>query len=434
MSPEWQKHRQDLEILHAAALNAAAPGPAVRRHLHVAGDRLVAGPHSLPMQPGGHVHVIAFGKASVGMAQAARDVLGKRVGATIVSHPHGVIPLSGANVRCFEAGHPIPDRASIEAGDAVVEHLAHTGAEDVILVLVSGGGSALLESLHEGLSLETLRELTGRLQRAGADIHEMNTVRRALSRLKGGGLARLAAPSPVVALLLSDVMGDNPQTIASGPTVASPTGPAEALEVLRRYGLGGVGPVVALLEARRATPAPDMPAAVYAIVGSNGMACDAVVAAAAARGFRSTALDAPLAGEARHAGLAFAQAARMLRDAHEKAEPTCIVAGGETTVTVTGDGRGGRNQEFALGAARELDGVAGVALLSFGTDGIDGASRAAGAVVTGETIRRAREFGLSVDDALARNDTEAFFDALGDLWITGPTGTNVNDVAIALFY
>jgi hydroxypyruvate reductase len=286
------------------------------------------------------------------------------------------------------------------------------------------------------VTLEALRETTLALQRAGADVAELNTVRRALSRLKGGGLARLAAPARTVTLTLSDVLGDRPEAIGSGPTVASPTGPREALAVLERHGLAASLPAMAsALAAAAREPAVPPPPGLYRVIASNRGAAEAVAAAARALGFAPLVVSTFVHGEAREAGRLIGGCAASVR-AHglPLAPPACLVFGGETTVTVRGSGRGGRNLEVALGAALALDGLERAAVLAFATDGVDGASRAAGAVASGETLRRGAALGLSADAALAENDSEAYFAPLGDLWEGGPTGTNVNDLAVALVY
>ncbi|HSM50510.1 MAG TPA: DUF4147 domain-containing protein [Thermoanaerobaculia bacterium] len=467
-NPCWQELHEDLRALHGAALAAADPSAAVRRAL--GGDPFVA--KDGWVGEGGRILLVAVGKASVGMARAACEVLGERVAAGVVVHPDGG-PGAGRKawppgVVALGAGHPLPDEGSLAAGEGVARLLAGARESDRVLVLLSGGASALLERLRPGVSLAELRALTLALQRAGCDIESLNTVRRALSTLKGGGLARLAAPARVVTLALSDVVGDAPEAIGSGPTVPSPTGATEALAVLERAGvvsqvprvaavlreavkgLGEAPPLVAAAapggrplrvaagEGRPARGPEGRPArgpaatgwGEYWIVGSNRMAAEAVAAEAARCGFDARVVSTELCGEARAAGAALARAALDAR----ATRPLCLVWGGETTVTVRGPGRGGRNQELALGATRVLAGHGRIAILSFATDGVDGPTEAAGALATGDTLARAATLGLSADQALAANDSEPFFRALGDLWITGPTGTNVNDLAVALVF
>ena len=442
-APTWSHLRQDLEALHRAALAAADPRAAVSRVLALHGDGIRIAGETVAMTRTARLWLVAAGKASLGMADAAIAALGERVSGGVVAHPAGAAGLADgrtgwpAGVRRIAAGHPLPDEESLEAGERARRLAASAGAEDVVLVLLSGGASALLESLPPGVSLAELRRVTLALQHAGADIAELNTVRRCLSRLKGGELARWAAPARVVTLALSDVLGDRPEDIGSGPTVPSPTGSCQAVEVLARSGVGSTAPeaMAALARLGERPSAPADPADRYHVIASNRLAAEAVAQEAARRGFRSQVVTTFLQGEAREAGkLIGGCAASVLRHAVPFAAPACLVFGGETTVTVRGAGRGGRNQEVALGAALALAGWDRTAVFSFATDGVDGPTCAAGAVATGDTLGRAAALGLSPYRALAANDSEPFFHALGDLWVSGPTGTNVNDLTLALVY
>ena len=438
--PDPRRLREDLRALQQAALAAADPKAAVTRALSLNGEHLVVAEQVLALERDSRVWLIALGKASCGMAQGALAAVGERITAGVVAHPHGAgaSELWPRGLLRFAAGHPLPDEGSLRAGQAALEMLQHPTPRDVVLVLVSGGGSALFESLRPGITLEDLRRITEALQHSGADIVELNVVRRALSRIKGGGLARAAVPARVVALIISDVVGDSIEAIASGPTVESPTGPADALVVLDQRGLTAHS--AAVTRALRAASTQSagsgtLLAPIVRIVGSNLLAATALCEEAAARGFRTLLLTDRMQGEAREVGRFVGG---VVRGMHERAlplaSPACVVLGGETTVTVRGHGRGGRNLELALGAALALDGCPGAVVFSFATDGVDGASVAAGAIATGETLARARAKGLSGHRSLAENDTEAFFRALEDLWITGPSGTNVNDLVVGLSY
>lgn len=441
--PVWSELRADLAALHRAALAAADPGAAVARWLELteAGPRV--GGELLPFGPDQHLWLVAAGKAARGMANAAWQVLGARVAGGVVVHPHGA-PVAADEPdpwperwRLMSAAHPLPDEGSLAAGEAVRSVLCRAGAGDLVLVLLSGGASSLLEALRPGLSLVTLRGVTELLQHAGADITELNTVRRSLSLLKGGGLARLAAPARVVTLAISDVVGDSPEAIGSGPTVPSSTGPSEALGILDRYALGSRAPeVMAVLQAAAAEPpAGEFPAGLFRLAASNRQAAESVVRAAELRGFKAHLLTTFLAGEAREVGrMVGGFAAGVRAQGLPFTAPACLVFGGETTVRVEGRGRGGRNLELALGAAKALAGHERVAVLAFASDGLDGNSGAAGALATGETLARAAALGLDTDRPLAENDTAPFFEALGDLWPGGATGTNVNDLAVVLVY
>jgi hydroxypyruvate reductase len=441
-TPNWSNLRADLAALQQAALAAADPERAVERALAWRDGVLAIGPDPLPLSPSAAVRLVAFGKAAPGMARAAFGLLGERIVEAVVAHPRalepGLAPRPG--LRIFAASHPTPDAGSLAAGAAALELAARAEPGDLVLVLVSGGGSALFEALRPGVTLEDLAGVTLALQHAGADIVELNTVRRALSRVKGGGLARAAGRATVAALLLSDVMGDPPAAIASGPTVPSPTGPADALAVLERRGLvAGFPAVAAALGSAGAESPAGAPAAqgprLVRIVGSNRIAARALCDEAAARGFTVALWTDRLQGEAREVGRLLGGIARGVREGGiPLAAPACLVLGGETTVTVRGRGQGGRNLELALGAALTLDGCAHAAVFSFATDGMDGSSGAAGAVVTGDTLARAAALGLSAGAAFAASDTAPFFRALDDLVVTGPSGTNVNDLAVVLVY
>lgn len=441
--PKWRDLSADLEALHAAALAAADPIAAVRRTLGASAAGFRVGDQEYPLAPGARLWLIAVGKASRGMASGALAALGARISGGVIVHPHGVPIAAGEpavlphGLDRLAAGHPLPDEGSLAAGEAIWRLLDDSGPDDLLLVLLSGGASALLESPRRGLTLEALRATTAALQSAGADVEELNTVRRALSRIKGGGLAQRAAPARVVTLALSDVLGDRPEAIGSGPTVPSPTGPRDALALLERTGVAARVPeaVAALRAAAEVRAAPAAAPRHYFLVGSNRDAAAAVAGVARARGFRAEIATTFLQGEAREVGRAIGGCAlSVAAHALPFAPPACLIFGGETTVTVRGEGRGGRNQELALGAALAIAGAARVAVFSFATDGVDGNSEAAGAVATGDTLVRAAALGLSARRALAENDSAPFFAALGDAWRSGPTGTNVNDLALALVY
>lgn len=441
-APGWHDLKADLAALYAAAIGAADPVASVRRALVEDDVRLAL---RSPEGNHGRLLLVAAGKAARGMAIAAATELAqisRQISGGVVAYPHGAPPVAEApplpaNVVQLAGAHPVPDEGSLAAGEAVRRLLAQTQEDDVVLVLLSGGASSVLELPPDTLSLDALRRTTAALQHAGADICELNTVRRAISRIKGGGLARWAAPARVVTLALSDVVGDPPEAIGSGPTVRSPTGPAEALTVLARTGVGSLVPeVVAHLEtAAVGGREPDPPAGLYRIVASNRHAAEAVANTARARGWNALVMTTFLSGEAREAGRWIGGcAASVAAHGLPLSPPACLIFGGETTVTVRGTGRGGRNQELALGAALLIADRKRTAVLSFATDGVDGSSDTAGALATGETVARAASLGLSPERALADNDSRSFFAALGDAWGDGPTGTNLNDLAIALVY
>jgi hydroxypyruvate reductase len=424
-----------------AALAAVEPGVAVRRQVQRRGERLVVAGRSYDLSGIGRVWVIGGGKAAVAMTAALQAILPGRLagGLVVTKYGHAGQDLDTGPVKVVEAGHPVPDERGVAGAQRMADLLAGVRSADLVLAVISGGGSALLTLPASGLSLDDLQATTELLLRSGATIVELNTVRKHLSQIKGGGLARLAGPAQVASLVLSDVVGDPLDAIASGPLVPDPTTFDDAWQVLARYDLvERVPPAVRQrLEAGQRGKVPETPkpgAAIFrqvqtVVVGSNRLAAEAAVEAARARKLNALLLSTFVEGEAREvARVAVALAKELTSNNRPVARPACLVWGGETTVTVRGEGRGGRNQELALAAALALEGVPGVVLVALGTDGTDGPTDAAGAVATGQTVARARALGLDARAHLADNDAYPFFDALGDLICTGPTGTNVNDL------
>ncbi len=345
-------------------------------------------------------------------------------------------------LQAYPAAHPLPDERSVRAAQAIADVARQAGDQGVALIaLISGGGSAMLTLPADGLALDDLRQVSDALMKAGAPITALNTVRKHCEQLKGGGLARLAYPARVWAFILSDVVGDPLDVIASGPTAPDPTTYADALDVLDAYDARDASPAItAHLEAgaRGAHPETAKPGdealerVTHRLIGSNRLALEAARQHAAASGWRVAGFEVGVEGEAREVGARLAAQALDLRQGPDR--PACLLLGGETTVTVRGGGIGGRNQELALAAALALDGVDGIAIASFATDGVDGPTDAAGAVVTGQTCARARESGLDPQVYLDDNDSTTLLDRAGGLIRTGPTGTNVNDIMLALVY
>ncbi len=436
--------RKDAKAIFEAALLAVDPYDAVCRNLRMDGEVLYVSGEALPCPR--RVFVVGFGKAAAPMAQALEEILGDRIagGAVTVKEGHA---LALGRVRVTEAGHPIPDERGLAGAGEIVRILEPLGKDDLVLCVVSGGGSALLPLPVEGVSLEEKGAATQALMDAGATIHEMNAVRKHLSRVKGGRLARLAAPAALVSLVLSDVVGDDPDTIASGPTVPDGTTYANALEIIEGRGIRRQLPrsVIGRIEAGAAGNFPETPKAGdpafqrtrFALVGNNMLALQAAAKSAEGMGYRPLILSSCVEGETREAARVHAAIVRESRASGNPAvPPVCILSGGETTVTLRdggrGGGRGGRNQEFALSAGIGMAGVRETVLLSAGTDGTDGPTDAAGAFVDGTTVARAEALGLDPHEALDGNDAYPFFERLGDLLITGPTRTNVMDVRIFL--
>lgn len=384
------------------------------------------------------VVVVGAGKAGAPMARAVEQVLDECLAVGAVNVKYGHLETT-RQVRLQEAGHPIPDEAGVEGTRRIVELVESAGQKDLVICLISGGGSALLQLPAEGISLADIRQLTEALLRSGAAINELNTVRKHLSQVAGGGLARLAQPARVASLLLSDVVGSPLDVIASGPTAPDSTTFEDAAAVLDRFGLWESlpGSIRARLESGRRGDLADTPRAndpVFegvqnVVIASNELAALAAVCEAERHGLRALLLSTYIEGEAREVGRVFGALAREIAaSGRPLPRPCCLVAGGETTVTVRGQGKGGRNQELALAAAQSIAGLRDVLVIGLATDGNDGPTEAAGAVADGTTIERARALGLNTRAVLANNDSYTFFERLGDLIVTGPTNTNVNDL------
>ena len=400
-------------------------------------ERAIEIPGALPTAS---FRLICAGKAATSMASAFARLRGPDIREALVvgAAPAGV----GTVFESIPGGHPVPTAASERAGRRALSLAASVAADETLLVLLSGGASAMMAVPAEGLTLEDKRATTDRLLKAGADIHALNTVRKHISAIKGGWLAaRTSAPTRTFAI--SDVVGDDLSVIASGPTVADASTFDEALGVLQQFGglAAYPAPVVARLSAGQRgaigeTPKPNDPRlaqTVSTVIGGRREAMDAAVAEAGSRGYHVVRVDAPVVGEARAASIAHFEALRARTAGLNR--PVCIVSSGETTVHVTGHGKGGRNQEFALAAAEMLASLGAPAVVaSVGTDGIDGPTDAAGAVADSTTTSRARAAGLGGPEGfLADNNAYQFFAALGDLIHTGPTDTNVGDLQIILF-
>jgi glycerate 2-kinase len=434
--------RDAIEIFHAA-LAAADAGNAVRNHLSIQAGRIKAGTVYLPVRNFDRIFLIGAGKAAVQMAAAVEAITGTRLTAGIVVTKQGHATSRLRRIEIIEAGHPIPNHAGIRASAAIRALLTELNARDLVLVAISGGASALLSAPAQPITLGAKQKTTDLLLRAGATIYELNAVRKHISTLKGGQLASLAYPATVVGLILSDVIGDRLDVIGSGPTAPDPSTFTDATDVLRKFGLLKTVPGTVrerleqgLREEIGETPKPGDPIFQHVhniVIGSNRLALEAAAREAKTRGFHPLILSSVIEGEAREVARTHAQICReVAMSGNPVPSPACLLSGGETTVTVKGKGKGGRNQEFALAAALEIDGLRDSVVLSAGTDGTDGPTDAAGAIATGETIRRARQRGLDPAKHLTENDAYPFFDALGNLVKTGPTGTNVMDIHVLL--
>ena len=390
------------------------------------------------------IFVLGGGKASGTMAEALEDILKDHINDGIIIVPKGVAKKHRLNhIRLHESNHPIPDESSVSGARRILELAEEAEKDDLVICLISGGGSSLMALPKEKISLEDKQKVTDLLLKSGATINEINAVRKHISSFKGGQLAKAVYPAALIGLLLSDVLGDPLDVIASGPTVPDSSTFNDAVSILRGYDLwdkipdsvrqvlsDGVKGNIA------ETPKKDDPIfkkVKNIVIGNNRLACTAALKKIKRSGLNALFLTSFMEGEARHIGTFFGAMGRELMITDKPvASPAGIIAGGETTVTVTGNGIGGRNQEIALGAALKIMGAEGVAIASASTDGIDGPTDAAGAIVDGKTILRSRKLGLDPAEALRNNDSYSFFSGLNDLIMTGPTGTNVNDLTILI--
>lgn len=465
---------EDARRIFDAGVAAADPRAAVGRALTVSGDVLVVADvggarHHVDLTGFDEVVVVGGGKAGAAMAAGVEDALGERVDGGVVVIKHGHLGPT-LRVELIEAGHPLPDAAGVVATERLLRVVAQAGPRSLILCVISGGASSLLVSPPQGVSLDDLRALTDGLLGAGADIRAINTVRKHVSRVKGGQLARLATPATLVTLVLSDVIGDPLSDIASGPTVEDATTFDDAREVLRRFHLWGDGDErdraaeARLPEAVKrhllagiagefpetpTTDDPGMGGAVCVVVANNRAAIEGCRGAAETLGWGTLILASTIEGEARSVARVLAAIGREVREVGQPlAPPLCVISGGEPTVTLDSGalglgsglgpglgskpGRGGRNQELALAAALAIEGIEGVAIFACGTDGTDGPTDAAGAVAFGDSVALAAAAGFDAREHLDGHDAYPLFEAIGDLIKTGPTGTNVMDLHLIL--
>ncbi len=405
-----------LQQMFAAAVEAAQPVHCI--------------PKFLPEQPKGRLIVIGAGKASAAMAKAFEDSWPGELSGVVLTRYGYQIPCQ--RIEILEASHPVPDAAGLAASRRILQTVQGLSADDTVVCLISGGGSALLTLPFDGISLEEKQAVNRELLRSGANICEMNTIRRHLSSIKGGRLAAACYPARVVNLLISDVPGDNPGDIASGPTVADATTCADALALVKRYGMTLPPSAMAVLESGRGASVkpgdPRLSKVETPLITAPQMAFEAAAQVAREAGITPYILGDAIEGEARDVGKVMAGLARQVAMRQQPFTPPCVLlSGGETTVTVRGQGRGGRNVEFLLSLAVSLDGLPGVCALAGDTDGVDGQEEIAGAYLFPDSLSRAWAKGIRPKDALANNDGHGFFEALGDSLITGPTLTNVND-------
>ena len=468
-------YREHVVSVLDAAIRAVDPRAAVRAHVTRSGDFLRIGERGYRLSEIDRIIVVGGGKAGTPMAAAIHEILPEHITAGVVNvkyghtaaagdwevrfehrpvarsearmdGPHPSSPADTGPIAIVEAGHPVPDAAGLAGAQRIEALLQGLTERDLVVVLISGGGSALLPLPADAITLADYQALTGLLLRCGADITEINTVRKHCSRLQGGQLARLAAPAQVATLILSDVVGTPLDAIASGPTVPDRSSFADAWRILERYGITEQAPTSVCAHLRRGvaglipdTPKPGDPLFAHVnnvVIGDNASAGRAAAAEAQRLGFTAALLTTFLQGEAREVGRVAAGLAQGIASGQSDfVPPVCLVLGGETTVTIRGQGAGGRNQELALAAAISLAGYSlppgvEVAVVSLGTDGTDGPTDAAGGIATGDSIARARVLGLDARATLDANDSYHLLGALGDLIVTGPTQTNVNDLVL----
>ena len=388
--------------------------------------------------------LIGFGKAATLMSKAIENNLGDLLvgGIIVTKYGHSMRGDRNSKIITHEAGHPLPDENGLKATKQIVGMLKESDKNTLVICLISGGGSALLVAPYRGISLADKQKVTSLFLKAGADIYELNTVRKHISAVKGGRLAEAAQPAAIISLILSDVMGDRLDMIASGPTAPDKTTYNDAYNVIRKFGLEDRLPasVAEILSKGMCGLVPETPKdnnLVFQnvrniVIGSNKIATDAAKKAAELFGYRATVISDELSGEASIVAGELARKAIAFKKTLNAGDKACIIAGGETTVTVRGNGKGGRNTELALAFGIEIKGLPGITFLSAGTDGTDGATDAAGAVVDGQTVAKAAEACIDAWEHLKNNDSYTFFSRTGELFMTGPTGTNVMDLQIVL--
>lgn len=444
MTPDknLQQLRSDGKEIFHHALRAVDPVEAVKRHLKLGREGLAVNGKVYSLRDYSRISVTGGGKAGASMASAVEEILGDRITQGVINVKYGHLT-ELKRVKLNEVGHPIPDQRGVSGAEEIGELLEQLGKDDLVICLISGGGSALLPSPAEGISLEDKQKMTNLLLECGANINEINAIRKHISKLKGGGLARLAYPSTVISLILSDVVGDPLDVIGSGPTVPDNSTFGECMAILRKYNLSEKVPESIKARFQRGikgeieeTPKAGNPIfekTYNVIIGSNIIAVKAAEQRARELGYQPLILSTFIEGETREAAKVHAAIAKeIVKTNHPIGPPACVISGGETTVTIRGKGLGGRNQEFVLASALDIQGLKDVVVLSGGTDGTDGPTDAAGAIADVDTVRRAHELGLEPAAYLEHNDSYHFFEKLGDLLVTGPTNTNVMDLRLIL--
>ena len=443
MNDRQRKPKRDMMDIIRCAIESVDPERAINTHVHLTGETLTVCGCTIELSMYHRIYVIGAGKASARMAEALERILSGRITGGVVS----VVKDQPIRLKCLEvieAEHPLPGEGSLQAAAKSLKLMQSLGENDLVLCLISGGASALWSLPAGGINLDDKICTTELLLRSGADIHEINTVRKHLSSIKGGRLAQAVSPACLVTLLISDVVGDQLSSIGSGPTVADPTTFDDAWSVVRKYNLTKRLPksVLAYLHGGvegnvPETPKPHNPIFTRnteCIIASNRQALEAAAERGKLFGYNTRIISTEITGEARVVGKNLVEQCHTLMSKEGTiAPPALFLSGGETTVTVKGKGRGGRNQELVLAAALVIDGWENTVVASIGTDGIDGATDAAGAFADGSTVERGRAVGMNARNYLKDNNSFTFFERIGDLIRTGPTGTNVMDIQLFVF-
>ncbi len=441
LASQSTRARSDAICALNEALRAADPRVILRQKVSLQGSILTLATIKLNLTNFSRVLVIGGGKATAGMAVEMEKILGSHLRAGVVNIPDYTRPKpESSRIEFYAATHPIPSAKGIKGVQRMLDLVGKPSIDDLVICLISGGGSSLMPMPLEGIAILDLEKITNLLLKSGADIHQINTVRKHLSAIQGGRLAQKLYPARVVSLIISDVVGDNLDFVASGPTVPDSTTYLDAKEILLKHRLWDKVPKVsALIESGvsdKSLESPKQDSKIFKrvtniLVGSNEESCEAVARYLKNAGYKTLILSTQVQGEAMEVAKVFSGILSDIRiHGLPLKPPAALIAGGETTVTVSGRGHGGRNQELALSVAIGISGLGNVSFASMGTDGVDGPTDAAGAIVDGETLRRAARLKMNANSFLVNHDSYSFFKRLGDFLITGPTGTNVNDIMV----
>ncbi len=443
MDDKITKLRKDAMEIFSASLKAVDPVAAVKRYLKLSKSTLLAGDESFALEDFDKIHLIGFGKAASSMARGVEEILGDRLAGGFINVKYGHLDKLSEKIEVQEAAHPVPNEDGVKGTEKIINFVKQLDEKDLVICVISGGGSALLPAPKTGITLEEKQQTTKELLACGADITEINAIRKHISAVKGGQLARLVYPATLITLILSDVIGDPLDSIASGPTAPDNSTFSQCLSIIKKYDLSGKIPQAVESHIRKgaAGEIPETPKSgdpVFSkthniIVGSNWQAVSAAKDKAADLGYNTLILSTFIEGETKDVARVHTAVAKEIhKTGNPIPKPACVISGGETTVTIRGKGKGGRNQEFVLAAAIDIADLPGTVILSGGTDGTDGPTDAAGAIADGSTIERAKKKQLDAFSFLQNNDSYHFFEKIEDLLITGPTNTNVMDLRLVI--